>query len=56
VTRDTTSGVAWMQMAMLAGPWQLRGFGMWAAEERATAAFIGRVGLHCHFGGNGRAA
>lgn len=37
---------AWRQMAMLAGHWQLRGFGMWAVEERATGAFIGRVGLH----------
>lgn len=37
---------AWRQLAMLAGHWQLRGFGMWAVEERATGAFLGRVGLH----------
>jgi len=37
---------AWRQMAMLVGHWHLRGFGMWAVEERATATFIGRVGLH----------
>lgn len=37
---------AWRQMAMLAGHWQLRGFGMWAVEERETGAFVGRVGLH----------
>src|SRR5438128_835963 len=37
---------AWRQMAMLVGHWQLRGFGMWAVEERSTARFIGRVGLH----------
>jgi RimJ/RimL family protein N-acetyltransferase len=37
---------AWRQMAMLAGHWQLRGFGMWAVEERSTGAFVGRVGLH----------
>lgn len=37
---------AWRQMALLAGHWQLRGFGMWAVEERRTGAFIGRVGLH----------
>ena len=37
---------AWRQMAMLVGHWHLRGFGMWALEERATGAFIGRVGLH----------
>lgn len=37
---------AWRQLAMLVGHWHLRGFGMWAVEERATASFIGRVGLH----------
>ncbi len=37
---------AWRQMAMLAGHWQLRGFGMWAVEERDTGRFVGRVGLH----------
>jgi RimJ/RimL family protein N-acetyltransferase len=37
---------AWRQMAMLAGHWHLRGFGMWAVEERSTGAFVGRVGLH----------
>jgi RimJ/RimL family protein N-acetyltransferase len=37
---------AWRQLAMLAGHWQLRGFGMWAVEERSTGAFVGRVGLH----------
>ena len=28
---------AWRQMAMLSGHWNLRGFGIWAAEERETA-------------------
>jgi RimJ/RimL family protein N-acetyltransferase len=37
---------AWRQLAMLVGHWHLRGFGMWAVEERATASFVGRVGLH----------
>jgi RimJ/RimL family protein N-acetyltransferase len=37
---------AWRSMAMFVGHWQLRGFGMWAIEERATQRFIGRVGLH----------
>lgn len=37
---------AWRQLAMLVGHWQLRGFGMWAVEERVTGAFVGRVGLH----------
>jgi RimJ/RimL family protein N-acetyltransferase len=37
---------AWRQMAMLLGHWELRGFGMWAVEERDTGQFVGRVGLH----------
>ena len=37
---------AWRQMAMFAGHWALRGFGMWAVEERASGALVGRVGLH----------
>lgn len=37
---------AWRQMAMFAGHWQLRGFGMWVVEERASGSFVGRVGLH----------
>src|SRR5438128_10150312 len=37
---------AWRQRAMLAGHWHLRGFGMWAVEERTTGAFVGRVGLY----------
>ncbi len=37
---------AWRQMAMFAGHWQLRGFGTWAVEERASGSFVGRVGLH----------
>jgi RimJ/RimL family protein N-acetyltransferase len=35
---------AWRQMAMFAGHWALRGFGVWAVEERETGSFIGRVG------------
>lgn len=37
---------AWRQMAMFVGHWQLRGFGMWAVEERASGLLVGRVGLH----------
>ncbi len=37
---------AWRQMAMFIGHWQLRGFGTWAVEERASGALVGRVGLH----------
>jgi RimJ/RimL family protein N-acetyltransferase len=37
---------AWRQMAMFVGHWQLRGFGTWAVEERASGSLVGRVGLH----------
>ena len=37
---------AWRQMAMFCGHWQLRGFGMWAAEELLSGRFVGRIGLH----------
>jgi RimJ/RimL family protein N-acetyltransferase len=37
---------AWRQMSMFLGHWELRGFGTWALEERATGAFVGRIGLH----------
>ena len=42
--RPLDAGEAWRQMAMFAGHWALRGFGVWAAEERATKRFVGRVG------------
>ncbi len=35
---------AWRQFAMFAGHWALRGYGVWAVEERATGNFIGRIG------------
>ena len=35
---------AWRQLAYLVGHWALRGFGVWAVEERATGALVGRIG------------
>ena len=35
---------AWRQLALLIGHWELRGFGLWAVEERATGRFVGRIG------------
>lgn len=35
---------AWRQMAMIVGHWRLRGYGLWAVEERATGALVGRIG------------
>lgn len=37
---------AFRQMAMFLGHWELRGFGTWAVEEKATGSFVGRIGLH----------
>ena len=36
---------AWRTLALLAGHWQLRGYGQWTVVERATNEVIGRVGL-----------
>jgi RimJ/RimL family protein N-acetyltransferase len=36
--------LAWRNLAMILGHWQLRGYGLWAAEERASGELIGRVG------------
>ena len=35
---------AWRNMAMIVGHWHLRGYGMWAVEEKATGEMVGRVG------------
>jgi RimJ/RimL family protein N-acetyltransferase len=36
---------AWRQIAMILGHWSLRGFGLWAVEERGTGALVGRIGF-----------
>jgi RimJ/RimL family protein N-acetyltransferase len=35
---------AWSEMAFLTGHWQMLGHGMFVVEERATGAFLGRIG------------
>jgi RimJ/RimL family protein N-acetyltransferase len=35
---------SWRNMAMMLGHWKLRGYGMWAVEERQSGEMIGRVG------------
>jgi RimJ/RimL family protein N-acetyltransferase len=35
----------WQHMATMVGHWHLRGYGMWAVEERESGALIGRVGF-----------
>ena len=42
--RPISRGEAWRQLAMFAGHWVLRGYGLWAVEERATGEFLGRIG------------
>ena len=39
-----TRAESWRNMALVLGHWQLRGFGLWAVEERATGLMAGRVG------------
>ena len=36
---------AWVQFACEIGHWDLRGYGFWAVEEKATGAYCGQVGL-----------
>ncbi|MBY5920514.1 GNAT family N-acetyltransferase [Ferrimonas balearica] len=36
---------AWRHMAVMAGHWQLKGFGHWAVEHRETGVCIGRLGF-----------
>jgi RimJ/RimL family protein N-acetyltransferase len=37
---------AWRRMAYIVGHWDLRGFGNWALEARATGELVGRAGLY----------
>jgi RimJ/RimL family protein N-acetyltransferase len=43
--KPLTRSQAWGWMANDEGHWQLRGYGMWAVEEKSTARLIGRIGL-----------
>ena len=36
---------AWRQLATILGHWVLRGFGLWAVEERDSRRFVGQAGL-----------
>ena len=45
--KPLTRAEAWRSMAGILGHWELRGYGLWAVEERATGALIGRIG-HIH--------
>ena len=45
---------AWRNLAMLAGHWVLRGFGIWGLEDKASGTYQGRVGLWYPHGWYGR--
>lgn len=36
---------AWRHMAFIVGHWELRGYGHWAVEEKASGKMIGRLGF-----------
>jgi RimJ/RimL family protein N-acetyltransferase len=41
---------SWRIMVFLMGHWQMRGYGMWAVEERAGGAFAGAIGFADPYG------
>lgn len=42
--RPLDRAAAWRSMAIFAGHWALKGYGMFVLEDKASGAFIGRVG------------
>lgn len=37
---------AWSKLCEKIGQWVLRGYGVWALEEKATGTYVGRVGIY----------
>jgi RimJ/RimL family protein N-acetyltransferase len=37
--------LAWRNLAMMLGHWSLRGYGLWAVQERSSGVFVGRIGF-----------
>jgi len=37
--------LTWRNIALILGHWAMRGYGFWAVEEKASRAFVGRIGL-----------
>src|SRR5438477_5628914 len=37
--------MAWRNLAQMVGHWSLRGYGLWAAEERSSGVLVGRIGF-----------
>ena len=40
-----TRADAWRSIAFFMGHWQMRGYGQWAVEEKASRRMIGRIGF-----------
>ena len=40
-----TRADAWRSIAFFMGHWQMRGYGHWAVEEKASGRMIGRIGF-----------
>ena len=40
-----TRAEAWRSMAFFVGHWEMRGYGHWAVEEKASGRMIGRIGF-----------
>ena len=45
IGRTLTEGESWRTMATMIGHWQIRGYGPYALEEKATGKVMGPVGL-----------
>jgi RimJ/RimL family protein N-acetyltransferase len=37
--------LAWRNLALMVGHWSLRGYGLWAAEQRSSGVLVGRIGF-----------
>jgi RimJ/RimL family protein N-acetyltransferase len=46
VGRPFSRADAWLHIATMLGHWQLRGYGMWAVQERGGGPLIGRIGFY----------
>jgi RimJ/RimL family protein N-acetyltransferase len=44
--RPLSRAESWRELAYLVGHWELRGYGQWLLEERATGELVGRAGLY----------
>jgi RimJ/RimL family protein N-acetyltransferase len=45
-----TRAESWRHMATMLGHWQLRGYGMWAVEEKSSGLLVGRIGFNDYEG------